>query len=870
MKQRNMDIYLCLMLSALLGFTNPFPQRSNVRLSDIDISSAQEINNLEPSAIPGIESRSFSSINSGNYVEATVEEVQNIIKSNPDLPRLTRGEILDLLENITRDDMEKLRRLNSNRKGKAILLVMPYSAKRNGETMEDLFTKRPVTQLIDTDNSSSEEKTEEESRKPVSNSRNEIFRRGSVKTEATTTYIPPTEETEPSSTFLTTVLTTRKSVSYRSRTRPPRTRPPTTPKPSTTTRPFRRRRITTTTHIPITTFHNHRYSDENTDKFLPENAMRSTRPYMYRISRRTTTAKPDLNVAESYVDNSYVKYGATQGKERYESKGNIPYQQHVHPNNDQGTSHMSDEIKNPQAIFKPLPSQTRVQLDSLESSHDSFQQETADIAEESPEFDSKELFKPSTITSQNSKSPSISPEDYIIPDHLKYVIDDLKLKPTLKKGNFLKEAVKRVTVFPRTTSTSTEFPITPMPEFKEVADNLSPEMKNLLMTFGLLPSKEAEEKGPQQSGYYPEKPEDKPESYTGFKPLPEEGEADKEMDALLASFGLGRSARKGRKVKKEVRNEQLVDFSVIPNSMMDIVQNLGLSKIAINKVHQDRLRKTETSKRTEISVGRHQNDVNETDKETPIMRRTDELSNSIENGNSIGEESHSEYPSKSKDEDNTKMAENENHGVDTTEPAEKKFLVFAESETNTTEANTFNKDMQTTKDTLTSVVFNPTDQKIVEHEKEQLDKLMELMKALKAINGSATEEDFKNIDLDTLKQFTEVLNNSQRLTVGEQLSMSEEEQKMHSTSTEIFTVIPAETQNEIESDSQVLEESFGGLQGTDTETEPPEPKKLSNGLYYLIDWNTFLEVDDTKGRRVNLRFQPKVGDPNRFYSIHNN
>ncbi|XP_044269210.1 uncharacterized protein LOC123014253 [Tribolium madens] len=62
-----------------------------------------------------------------------------------------------------------------------------------------------------------------------------------------------------------------------------------------------------------------------------------------------------------------------------------------------------------------------------------------------------------------------------------------------------------------------------------------------------------------------------------------------------------------------------------------------------------------------------------------------------------------------------------------------------------------------------------------------------------------------------------------------------------------------------------LLDSFGG---SSTETQAPEPAPNShNGLYFLFDWNSFLEVDDQLGRRVNLRFQPTIGDPKRFISV---
>lgn len=64
-----------------------------------------------------------------------------------------------------------------------------------------------------------------------------------------------------------------------------------------------------------------------------------------------------------------------------------------------------------------------------------------------------------------------------------------------------------------------------------------------------------------------------------------------------------------------------------------------------------------------------------------------------------------------------------------------------------------------------------------------------------------------------------------------------------------------------------LEDSFGGTNGVEsTESLPTAPNKKTNGFFFLFDWHTFLDIDDTVGRRVNLRFEPVVGDPSQFYA----
>lgn len=62
-----------------------------------------------------------------------------------------------------------------------------------------------------------------------------------------------------------------------------------------------------------------------------------------------------------------------------------------------------------------------------------------------------------------------------------------------------------------------------------------------------------------------------------------------------------------------------------------------------------------------------------------------------------------------------------------------------------------------------------------------------------------------------------------------------------------------------------LEESFGG---STRAPDPVLPTKRRNGLYFLVDWNTFLEVGDEDGEKVNLRFEPKAGDRSRFLPVN--
>ncbi|KAH0822009.1 hypothetical protein GEV33_000782 [Tenebrio molitor] len=63
-----------------------------------------------------------------------------------------------------------------------------------------------------------------------------------------------------------------------------------------------------------------------------------------------------------------------------------------------------------------------------------------------------------------------------------------------------------------------------------------------------------------------------------------------------------------------------------------------------------------------------------------------------------------------------------------------------------------------------------------------------------------------------------------------------------------------------------LLDSFGDNSDQTDENET-STVNTRTGFYFLLDWNSFLDIDDQLGRRVNLRFQPKVGDPKRFLSV---
>jgi len=96
-------------------------------------------------------------------------------------------------------------------------------------------------------------------------------------------------------------------------------------------------------------------------------------------------------------------------------------------------------------------------------------------------------------------------------------------------------------------------------------------------------------------------------------------------------------------------------------------------------------------------------------------------------------------------------------------------------------------------------------------------------------------------------------------------------------------VSPTTAATDINPSLSQLAESFGG---GDTASSPPAtgqqeggggggggdgnttvPSRPKNGLYFYVDWNTFLTVNQGQNNQVNLRFAPKAGNPAHFFRI---
>ncbi|KAJ8986076.1 hypothetical protein NQ317_003370 [Molorchus minor] len=689
---------------------------------------------------------------SQNKIEDTIKEVENMLRANPTLPRLTRGEILDLIENITQEDKAK-GKLFQEEKGevkrdpKAIMVVKPFTLSSiNDKSLEEWFTRPPITHIVggeasEVGNNVRVQSLKGESSEEVEFAEKDINKkttRGRKKTVKETTLDDSTSTTSTSPYSISTedTATQPRNTTHHRRRRPQH---PTDPTGSTqrprVRRPVRRRPTTTEKHP------NHKYPDEDVTEDPKKSQQIESLP------------SDGIKIVEAPKFNPIVDDLVMQEDEQK----NVFVKQDV------------------EATFGEIPDkQGDVGV------------ENSTAAQTVADLNSQEFKDTKAGPSKNRQRKPVSIK---------------KKTQEEEEEEKLKEMLASLGVVPMKTTTTTTRTI---PDISNVADNLTPEMRDLLMSFGLI-------QDPKETGkpsvsitttttttqipesFNPVIAEVKPEYYSNFKPLPDDDTSRNEMKELLARFGLGRSTRKRKSLPKD--EGERISLDVVPDQYKGVLEDIGLG---------DREGKIITAEALKTGDKEH--------------------------------------------------------------------------------------------------VFSPTESEYASDEElYKLNKLLDFVKKLENLNRTVTDEDIKEMDVKNIKELLANLNKEKIVTLDEQNApnpvhfdegLDRNEVKRQSTTTtsspktdveeikpivelnvdaddaKIETIAPLESATP---DLKGLEESFGGQVDSGTVTVPPAVEATTaarkTGFYYLVDWNTFLDIDDQKGKRVNLRFQPTVGDPKRFYSV---
>lgn len=815
-----------------------------------------------------------------------IEEVEEILAANPELPRLSRNEILEILDNMTSaiPERESISASVSHtghyksreeylRAMRALILVLPYNAKNLSESkIQELYTKAPIIRFIE-DNS-------------------EAVTTVKTKTKPSPAFTPLTSTTiEPQQTKYTNHEIYHESNdsqpthsdshhNYESETKAPQTTTTLTTKQNSSTKRFnhRRRRPTTTTTSQTPGSYEYQFLNEHygttklpsgeqnvTTVFPQRTGDYNTRDQYYQSSKTVTvqeivtTVYPErTNFQEGIISPNYISQdynvqlqSPLQNKTKhYNGLQPNASQQRFKPISTTNINepHSSMEVT---GTGFDLPSDMKhllvsFSVDDLIPNHrvHNTSKEIMPLATSEKAGSFPELPK---YSSQYSASELVfertTTQKPVMRDDVKEILESIGLFPN-------KESDDGVTETPSTTTTTTT---TATPDLAAAAESLSSEMKDLLISFGLLPSANDIQQGSDSvSAGYVGSPVVDPISYLSFKPLPittNHNKEDKEDKQLMSSD----------------MKEFLASFGLVPTSDSDEGYSSTGSFSEHGSVRRLRSQKAVTmgtqpsaNKSSNVTTNKPDLSSNVTMPHISTDMLTDEMKGILEN---LG------------------------------------FLPFSNlsmRKTNPGEGHIFNPSSH-----LASL--HPT-----KEEAQRLTKLLDTIKKLMKENGTITQDEIDALNASisiiippaTVKHDNKITNFASDLSnvlpvlfvqKNKSVPLDHIKDAPDPLSLEELVLITDDNKNEVKRQQSSngttteatnqdkgpsltdLADSFGGS----TETTPGEvsvsdtlPTKKPNGLYFLLDWNTFLDVgEEGNSRRVNLRFNPRLGNRRDFLPV---
>ncbi|KAG8239728.1 hypothetical protein J437_LFUL017638 [Ladona fulva] len=796
---------------------------------------------------PTLERKSGQSLRiSQKTVNDTIREVEAIMRVNPEIPHLSRQEMINIIENITNSnnyssaESSTKNFLGESREEyiRSLMLVMPFHTNNLSDSMiQDLYTKPPITEIIDTTPTTTlttnEWKivVEEMSTKSYDETKRTII------TRKTTEHMHETESTE---------------------------------------RLHAQRRPTSSTES----------YDATKGTTVTRKKMEHTNTERLHVHRRPTyTPRP------STPANNGTKY-----KNKYSTFGEPP----TIRRNATTTQNPSVRTKEPDDSVLKI----------------TFTTEKPTTVYQYPESGIRRV-RPKT-----TKAPFIVTATSVTPKPFKRLPAEITIPSPLKKDTVLirddvKDLLASIGLFPpdhsahaSTTTTqqhkaSTTPPPFPM-DIKQGVNTLTPEMQSLMKSFGLLDNEIASEKVTppkeitQPPVFNPPPPEPTVDigSYTAFKPLPiqaftsnrEKQRMGNEMKEFLASYGLiteeesdsstGKLAGSDRKHKStntgfsvnerkfegaeedSIENQSkeengtkpatamnlTIDTDMLPTDMKNVLRTLGLVPTLSAENEPNKNIPSDFTLVTTTTMP-----------EVVTLETTSHIT------------------------DITKRIESDVEEVEGTKTSTEPHI-----KTTTTE-NALEEEHMVTE----GHIFNPS---VAVHDQESIENLSKILKTVRLLANGTSPDEMESLLGDKgvgLLQSDEGKQRKEKMTSLEQaenppdpLSFEELVQIINSAKNEVKRQQPDSTTSGNGTDSteketptieasdssdrspsiEDLAASFGGTNGEEEESELPPPRTRPNGLYFLLDWNSFLEVGEDNSR-VNLRFAPKVGDSRNFLPV---
>ncbi|XP_058805921.1 uncharacterized protein LOC131672599 [Phymastichus coffea] len=876
------DVFTCICLLAFIG-----------------LGSGTEMEKVMPSRFE-IE----SSIN------RTIEEVEKMVRENPSLPNLSRNDIVNILYNITTNDMisaehEALNAIQKTREDyqRALIVVLPYKPEDSGENLKELFTKPPLTKMVEDEtrkdsqiqtaydffaknNTQQSENLIENKHQLISahmrfdhvketttteNINNQRFRPTSVTTEVpqrtksesspqkfTFNFDGMDQRAEASHTSVATKRPVYKGTFSRYRTstqKPPKLEIITsiTPKLTTTTEYVSQ---TTTTKKPA-------------NNILLSNQWRYNAPPKSRTT--STTMIPD--------DSPWKPMSAMNGYF-------VPTIENVEQA-DEPNSEVISVATFPRVTAAPTATTNRPISIFVTPSASTNKKLVNDNVEPVPD-----VFKLITVepTTMRAEVMQLLKSIGLQPMKLTYPQNDAKINN--HKDNFSdqfdthldsdNQPLKYETVKVNMPKPTTDNSFTAPSDVKAGVKNLSPDIQLLFQQFGLQSNRQPQVVMTSTTITTP-RPTRPPStnSYTHFKPLPTTPVKDLDFRNFLARFGLGLDDSRNQKAiqsKQITKRPSLIDM--VPENMKKMLENIGL----IRKTPKP---ETERSKRFEVQTQVPKLEEKMTAPIEHIFKPQETDMNNEEQNNKIKNLLHT-----------VKMVQEGKAGVQDVQRVAHDLLQSTKTlangpdplkleeilsnyrnslknevkrqqeQTSTMRDNTAEVTEKSDDISLSSVVTTDSSGALLDFsESSASDDESTTAKGDQSSSSSMTDGKTEKPNFFDSFDITKYLNNgTASSTKAAPLSSGSTEKPNFFDTFNVNDYInnTEDSAKNIKPNIDDLEESFGG---STPEPDPMLPTRPKTGLYFLVDWNSFLEVGADEKDKVNLRFSPKVGDKTRFIPV---
>jgi hypothetical protein len=812
-------------------------------------------------------------------VNIIIEEVSKILAANSELPQLSRSEIQDILDNIT-TAMPEEEPVSENafqiptlqpghykthdeylRAMRALMLVLPYSAKNLSHSkIQELYTKAPIIQFI-ADNSEIVTTTTETrpsvttvTEQPQQNK--QYYKQQTKYPNHHEMYHNPydSKPTNPKSSYnhdsqtngSVTTLTTE-NISVTTRLKPNH---------------HRRRRPNITTQVSGICGHQFANQHCQTTKFSTSELAPTTEHSQITGSYNTTDQyyqSGKLSPVQEVVTTVYPERPNTQEGNMSPNRVNPNYNVQLQPQFHNTAQH--------QGGLQPSISHKETKATSAAVSEQYSSTEPVGTGLDLP-FDIRNILtsfsaddeQPVHYTTEQAKLFITPATDGSVLQSTKYSSQYSASEIATTKEPVMRDDVKEILasigLFPDKETHSTApgtSTTTAMPDIAAAAESLSSEMKDLLVSFGLLPSPNdlqlsTENQGSGQAyDQQAASPISDPSSYLNFKPLPltvnenKEEKGDKytmssDMKQFLASFGLVPMSD----TEEEYSNRESFHEHGLRSQKALKIEAQALTNSSSNIFKQE--------------PGHAVKNFTEAVPHINMDMLTDEMKQILENLGFL--------PS-------TKLAANNNEGhifnpsahLASLHPTEEEVqrlskLLHAIKEL-VKENRTITQNEIDRLNASLSFILPPVPV-------EDDSKTAQLAEVLPGVLSEERKEGNKSLPLDHIKNAPDPLSLEELLLVQDDSKNEiKRQQPNNGTSTE-------ETHKEGGPSLTDLAASFGGGDAAADEVgvDNALPTKKPNGLYFLLDWNTFLDVgEEGSSRRVNLRFNPRLGNSRAFLPV---